>query len=713
MKKLLYITLCWLLATSVGWTQNQVTRRLKHVAVDIELLSKHRIRVKAITNISKENLDVVLLNGGRLMGTRNNLLPNDREEMSIQCDQINVLLKSATDGGSSIEWTAKDAEKEWNETHPTVAVSEEAQNNKEKTTAIPDVSKQKVSATEVSLPERKTRESSERLEPGKVVMQFKISLETGTFLSEKSIMEARSKVEEDLKALRHWANKDSCIADLKLNEYVQAISDSLTRYKDNQQQFLATFSKSYKRMDADVTTEIARIYEDRLKQREQILKQLTDEMETEEALSSTFDWSRFDGKVAMNLAAVVVLLVLLVFWFATAVKKRRKKKTIASLPAQGNMDSAGSSPSIVVRKTTTTVLKKQSLENATDSPLYLKIEGTDFCSDSKVRTIYFKNSCIKDIYNMYAEDLRNPANPKEDGCMVLGRWIQHAGTEEYDVSLEYIVRPGSDAVFEEYELNFGGKIKLKMAEQLRKLRKETNLQYDLTCWVHSHPGLGVFFSNSDNNVQMQLKHPSHPHFLIAIVVDILTPEQELGIFTFKHDATVNSKADLKKLYSLETLYKWAIESEQQAFNPEEHYNVLAKARSHYNECYGVELSNSAIIDMSMLVAGQGVNTVHAVHGFGCHQDKKTLFAVSKVSQAEAVSDNDLIGCFVAVAHCSLPSVRKAVAGYLHKIKFVLVYSSADGMLTTLPVNDNMLCMQTDYYGEENFEELKIWTRRKR
>lgn len=76
--------------------------------------------------------------------------------------------------------------------------------------------------------------------------------------------------------------------------------------------------------------------------------------------------------------------------------------------------------------------------------------------------------------------------------MVLGRWVYDEERDEYYVSLEEIVKPGDDAIFKEYELNFGGKIKLKVAEKLRRLRRETNLQYDMTCWVHSHPGLGVF-----------------------------------------------------------------------------------------------------------------------------------------------------------------------------------------------------------------------------
>ena len=314
---------------------------------------------------------------------------------------------------------------------------------------------------------------------------------------------------------------------------------------------------------------------------------------------------------------------------------------------------------------------------------------------------------------MYAEDLRNPNNPKEDGCMVLGRWVHNEESNEYYVSLEQIVLPGDDAIFSEYELNFGGKIKLKVTEKLRKLRVETNLQYDLTCWVHSHPGLGVFFSNSDSNVQMQLKHPTHPNFLTAIVVDILTPQQEMGIFTFKHDSTINSKADLKKLYSLEDMYKWAVESDRKSFKPEDHYNTLENAKSHANECLGIELSNGAIIDIGMLVAEQYMGLAGMIHGFSSPKELKTEYVASVVSKNEVVPDNELVGCLVIATHCSIPSIRKVITNYIGKIKFVLVYTTTDGLLTSIPVIHQDICNDQNYYGEQKLDDLKIWTRRKR
>lgn len=418
----------------------------------------------------------------------------------------------------------------------------------------------------------------------------------------------------------------------------------------------------------------------------------------------------------LNWKSVILLFIILfiiVFAIILVVKARQRNKKVREKIIMAATSGSNGNTDIVVRRKTTSILHKQSLDDVINDSNYLAINCSDFCSNSAVKTMYLKNTCIIDIYNMYAEDLRNPNNPKEDGCMVLGRWVRDAEKDEYNVSLEEVVLPGDDAIFAEYELNFGAKIKLKVSEKLRKLRRETDLQYDLTCWVHSHPGLGVFFSNTDCSLHLLHKHPTYPKFLTAIVIDILTPQQDLGIFTFKHDLSINSKAELTKLYSLEEWYKWAVESSRTSIKSEDLYNTLAIAKSHDSQCYAIGLTNNAIIDIDMLIAQQNHNPVYFVHGFTTQQLNQSTYVASKVEGAETISDNELIGCFVMATHCSIPTVKKAIANYLDKIKFVLVYSRADEMLTSIPILSNDLCNDETYYGEQQLEELKIWTRRKR
>lgn len=436
-------------------------------------------------------------------------------------------------------------------------------------------------------------------------------------------------------------------------------------------------------------------------------------MEKEQGTSFTNRFGSFLSKYGWYCLAALALLAILLVIRGIRKKKEASRPTFASEPAQSGP--AAAQAEIIVRRKTTSILKRQSLEDVLHNDAYLKINCSDFCADSAVRRIYIKNTCIKEIYNMYADDLRNPENPKEDGCMVLGRWVHDNQTDEYYVSLEHVVLPGDDAVFQEYELNFGGKIKLRVAEKLRRLRQTTDLQYDLTCWVHSHPGLGVFFSNYDNSVHLQLKHATHPKFLTAIVVDILTPDMEMGIFTFKRrgDLVVNSKQDLTRMYSLEEMYQWAIESDRSSFKPEDHFNVLAPAEERDDSCGGIHLGNGAIIDMSQMLVEQKTGLAGFTFGYPHSHGITTEYVVEKVSADKEVPDFEMLGCFIVGTHLSLPSIQQAVGDYADKCKFVMFYSTAEETLISMPVRNGELVMDEKYFSEVKFEKLKIWTRRKR
>lgn len=586
--------------------------------------------------------------------------------------------------------------------------------------AVPEKGKpQKQAGKTAARQEEQPKVKEDKKEPTKknrelsiedVVLDFNKYIESIPFYSNSLIEEDTKKCETHITNLKNWTDTERYKKENRLNSYINENRDSISIYSRSQDSFISSYMERFSKdkiADKEKCIDSIRaILNDRTAQRERNVNSLSEVMNGSLAQDNS-DRKSMSWKSVGTVIGLLLVLVIVAIWYKKANKKTKKANERLS------DTSTSAANAIIVKKTTTTVLRKQSLDDVAGNDAYLRIDSREFCDNSAVRTIYIKNSCIKDIYNMYAEDLRNPNNPKEDGCMVLGRWIHDSNNNEYDVSLEQIVLPGDDAVFSEYELNFGGKIKLKVTEQLRKLRRDTNLQYDLTCWVHSHPGLGVFFSNSDTNVQMQLKHAIHPNFLTAIVVDILTPQQELGIFAFKKDSTISSKADLKKTYSLEELHKWAVESERNIFKAEDYYNTLAGAKSHLEDCSGIELSNGAIIDMSMFATEQGTGFTGFVHGYTSRQGTGTESVVIKVSKDKTVPDNELIGGFVIAIHCSIPSVRRLIANYLEKIRFVLVFTPADGLLTSIPVVNQDICMDENYYGEQKLEDLKIWTRRKR
>ena len=454
-----------------------------------------------------------------------------------------------------------------------------------------------------------------------------------------------------------------------------------------------------------------------------------------EALAQTVSESADDSSSWLligGIAAAVVLL--LIVWAIISSNKKKKENTPAPVvrhPSTTNGNGNNSTePGIIVRRKTATILKTQSLEDVMDNPHYMKVDLEDCCYESAVRRMYIKDACVEEIYNMYARDVQDPSSAKEYGCMVLGRWVHDAENGEYYVSLEHVVLPGDDAVFDEYELNFGGKIKLRVHETLRRLRRESNLQYDLTCWVHSHPGLTVFFSNADSNVQDQLKHPQHPKFLTALVIDTLTPTMEIGVFTYHRDMTLNTKNDLKKLYSLKEWHQWAQKSVKQvdekkpeAAAPAEPqpesdkqlptFNTLADAKEHTTACFSINLTKDMVVDLCMALGAQPNGIAGIIHGQANKKDQLTEFTAERLSDKEVEDNLQAIGCFVVTPHFSIPTVRKAVADNLAKLKFALVYTPGDGLLTSVPVMGGDLCADENFYGEQKLEDLKLWTKKGR
>lgn len=412
--------------------------------------------------------------------------------------------------------------------------------------------------------------SAKEVDNATVIAAFREHVETVPYLNEENMETLNAEIVEHIKCLQNWSDREAYIKEHDLLNYLERQKGSLQYYQNSSyamiDDFLLRYAKDGIEDEQACRDSMKAILNDRTGMCETNLNLLDRELTEgkQESFIDQIDWTL----VAIVVAALIALIVLmLLLGKKKGTVPQPKPQPYTRTPHDGQGNTAG----IVVRRKTATILKKQSLEDVMENPHYLKVDAIDFCQESAVRRLYIKNTCIIDLYNMYAGDLADKNNAKENGCMVLGRWVHDTESNEYYVSLEQLVMPGDDAVFKEYELNFGGKIKLSVLEQLRKLRRDTNMQYDLTCWVHSHPGLSVFFSNSDLSVQMQLKHPTHPNFLTAIVVDTLTPKEDVGIFTFRRDGNINSKNELTRMYSLKEWYQWAQQSlnAQTAVSPQE------------------------------------------------------------------------------------------------------------------------------------------------
>ena len=557
-----------------------------------------------------------------------------------------------------------------------------------------------------------------------VIGNFQQYVEDIPYFNEATIQSLNDEVTAHIEKLQNWKDRDAYIEDNHLTEFVSSQKDELTKQKDEVGNLIDQFMMQYSGKQITDSTacrdSLENIVYDKLVRLETSLNQLEREMNAKPE-------NRLGG-LPMNaiLGIVGAIVALLLIWaIVSAMRKRKSKPAPVAKPTNVNRGSANTGSGeagIVVRRKTATILKKQSLEDVIDNPHYMKINLEDCCYESAVRRMYIKDSCLVDIFNMYLPDVEDPDNAREFGCMVLGRWVYDAENSEYYVSLEQIVLPGDDAVFDEYELNFGGKIKLKVLELLRKLRRETNLQYDLTCWIHSHPGLTVFFSNADSNVQDQLKHPQHPKFLTALVVDTLTPTMETGVFTYHRDMTLNTRNDLKKLYSLVEWYEWAqksvdseyeVSDETPAETDTPYFNTLAESKEHTTACFGINLSRDTIVDLCMSLSNQTNGIAGFVHGHAKTKDQLTEFVAERLSNKEKEENMESVGCFVVAPHLSIPSVRKVVGEKVGQFKFVLVYTPNDGVLTSIPVMADDLCSYESYYGSQKLEDLKLWTKNNR
>ena len=673
--------------------------------IDYDVTSESTIYLKAVYNDDGKN-HVGINVDGTYVGT---ISAGGSLAIKKSCSKF---VKAETSEGSKTLWRTGDTSAEWEKTHP-------VQDN-EKREEEPKVETSPIVATNAAESKvERTIPHGKKVSSDQLMALFKDQVEKDSFYSSAFVQAIKDEIDKHIAFLNNYVEnnekREEYIQKYQLREYLDDKEAIIVKNENSIDSYIGNFIASNFNSNelpnrSEYETKLRNVLEEKIAERKDMLDNYRNEI-LDEGFSSTLTKHLFSGKsIAINVILAILIIAIVVFVIIILKRSTRKKRTTAihpSRPAQNG------SADIVVRRKTTSILKKQSLEDVQHNDAYLPIDCADFSSDSAVRRIYLKNTCIKEIYNLYAEDLRNPENPNEDGCMGLGRWVHDEERDEYYVSLEEIVKPGDDAIFKEYELNFGGKIKLKVAEKLRRLRRETNLQYDMTCWVHSHPGLGVFFSNADSGVQMQLKHPTHPKFLVAIVIDILTPNQELGIFTFKHDMSINSKADLQKMYSLEELYQWAVKSNRTSFKQEDHRNIMQAASTRIDSHYGVELSNGAIIDMCQLQTVQGNGLLAWVHGYTCENNGKTEFVLKTVSQNKVVQDDELIGCYINGAHCSIPTIKRLISNDFSNIKFILFYSTADDTLTAIPVIDGQLSVNEDSYGEEKLEDLKIWTRRKR
>ena len=190
----------------------------------------------------------------------------------------------------------------------------------------------------------------------------------------------------------------------KLTEQERELMQTRSQTEQVLENFIADYS------DYDITNKQEALDELRqmLKKRQRDWDDRLDEL----ADASRLTYNRQTDTTGWVTVAIMLALVALLAGCGWWLYRRSRSPRHVTQPGRATQSTAqpGGTPAgtggenIVVRRRTTSVLKKQSLDDVVGNDSYLCIETPDFCSESAVRRIYIKNTCIKDIYNMYAED---------------------------------------------------------------------------------------------------------------------------------------------------------------------------------------------------------------------------------------------------------------------------------------------------------------------
>jgi len=197
---------------------------------------------------------------------------------------------------------------------------------------------------------------------------------------------------------------------------------------------------------------------------------------------------------------------------------------------------------------------------------YYEIDLEKIWEDTLVKKVFIHRACIRKTYKFFYEscDVADEAGKVlETGGYLIGGWdFDRDNSGKYNVSLEDFIEPGDDAVYGEYQLNFGAKIGVRLEKTIHDIREKLSRDYTLTGWFHSHPEIKIFLSNHDLDVQERLSSPDHKYKLLALVIDPNTQDDEkiafyTGIFSYKSNGTMNNNKGKLELIKWKALNDWA------------------------------------------------------------------------------------------------------------------------------------------------------------
>ena len=408
---------------------------------------------------------------------------------------------------------------------------------------------------------------------------------------------------------------------------------------------------------------------------------------------------KIDTSLLIIIGIVGVFLVALAVFMAL----RKKKKKGHDTSKETN------DPNIISVVTDESVRYEKGLQHVKERiNEYLTFDMDMVFADTAVNKVYMNTGLIKKLYDFFNGSLEADGRTNETGCFILGCWdFEEGRNDRYDISLEEMVEPGDDADFGEYSLNFGKKISINMASVIDNLQQKTNRDYVLTCWMHSHPGLGLFLSNQDLIVQQQLTYSDHRNRLIAIVIDTNTPDYKVGFFTAKADGKMNNKEEVKRWFSFEEIYRQGRELNRN----QQTKAVQEDSAAEHPDCFNIALGDAAIANLGFAphAINQIDHTLYAgVKGVVGYFYGETDNRYVQVGCCLPYENEEKLGCLIfgdGLTESQLSKYAKDLAG----CRF-FINSSSDDKLVVWTKNE-----QGGYapVGETTLSQMKEWIRRKR
>ena len=439
----------------------------------------------------------------------------------------------------------------------------------------------------------------------------------------------------------------------------------------------------------------------------------------------------------LYLIMFILVISILIFGarvYYKALKARKKKpKTAKPVIVSTDDEEKSTSGGITITKTLSnheTKGRGLSQVRAKAGIDFLELDLSIEWDDTTVQKIYFERNCIIKTYRFFEDSVREvdtDTTANETGGYLIGRWDKNKDDpSKFDISLEDFIEPGDDATFSRYQLNFGAKIGIKLQKALENCRQKEDKDFIMTAWFHSHPGLKIFLSDYDLNVQKDFSRNDNNLKMIALVIDPYTEKWETGIFAYKSSGEMNNSQDSKQFYSLDDMYQWALSPVNE--NSDSFFSTSLQTTYQDTVINKVSFSNPCILQIKRYLEDNQSNydindTMVFIEGDKILKEAgkfdivlKSLHNTNEETSEENTAKNNILSCIIKTSGDYSSLNEKLINPDIidNKILLVIVYNYDDSTIIALPKN------KTGDFNNipENIKKISLadmisWTRKRK